>query len=255
MVEICGLIMMRFTTICYNFKKCICILTMLSTDWWIISYVKKILINLITSWNLKEISLPTIYMYYSSQLLKWIKHFRKDISNTIAGIFPKFWFKVLTWCLSKPSESVSEHHTHRELTLNISRWVHFEDIQLAHNEFTRWAHTVSLFWAFCEFVTHTMSSLSAIREITRWALHAVVAVSSLWVGLLWAHCVSSLWSHCLPHGERFKWAHCEYDVSSHIRWVHSGSQSINGGILQSVSINLFMKAFSQTLPLEFPVNV
>ena len=34
---------------------------------------------------------------------------------------------------------------------------------------------------------------------SRWAHHAVVAVSSLWVSLLWAQHVSLLWSHCLPH--------------------------------------------------------
>ena len=32
---------------------------------------------------------------------------------------------------SQPSEDVSKHHTHRELTLNMSRWAHFEDSQSA----------------------------------------------------------------------------------------------------------------------------
>ena len=37
----------------------------------------------------------------------------------------------------KSSEGVSLHHTHRELTLNVSRWAHFEDTQLPHSELTR----------------------------------------------------------------------------------------------------------------------
>ena len=57
-----------------------------------------------------------------------------------------------------------------------------------------------------------------------WANHAVVTVSSLWVGLLWAHCVSSLWSHSdvtyLPHSVRFRWAHCEHGVSSPLHWAN-----------------------------------
>ena len=241
MVEICGLIMMRFTTICYNFKKCICILTMLSTDWWIISYVKKILINLITSWNLKEISLPTIYMYYSSQLLKWIKHFRKDISNTIAGIFPKFWFKVLTWCLSKPSESVSEHHTHRELTLNISRWVHFEDIQLAHNEFTRWAHTVSLFWAFFEFATHRVSPLLPLHGEQLIGIISRIAHSkhTMWVAKLTensqqAHSVSHLVRSLLANWVSSELAFCEFQ--NELGWVSCGLKFFTGRCLSNITM-------------------
>ena len=72
----------------------------------------------------------------------------------------------------------------------------FLDTQLAQSELSRWAHTVSLLLAFHEFATRTMSLLWAICEITWWAHHAAVAVSSLWVGLLWAHSVSYLWSHC-----------------------------------------------------------
>ena len=26
-------------------------------------------------------------------------------------------------------------------------------------------------------------------------------------------------SHCLSHGERFRWAYCEYGVSSHLHWA------------------------------------
>ena len=33
-----------------------------------------------------------------------------------------------------PSEGVSWHHTHTELTRIISQWAHFEDTQLAHSE-------------------------------------------------------------------------------------------------------------------------
>ena len=36
-----------------------------------------------------------------------------------------------------PSEGVSLHHTHIDLTLNISRWAHFEATQLVHSEGTR----------------------------------------------------------------------------------------------------------------------
>ena len=66
-----------------------------------------------------------------------------------------------------------------------------------------------------------MSFLWAICEINLWAHHAVVAVSSLWVGLLWAHRVSSLWSYndtFVPHGEIFRWALCEHGVSLHLHW-------------------------------------
>ena len=53
---------------------------------------------------------------------------------------------------------------HSELTksqVRNSRWAHFEDTQLARSELTRWL----TLWAFCEFATHTMSLLWAIREI------------------------------------------------------------------------------------------
>ena len=63
-------------------------------------------------------------------------------------------------------------------SFDISIAAHLEDTYLAHSKLTRWALTVTLLWALCEFATHTMSLLWAICEITRWAHHAVVAKSS-----------------------------------------------------------------------------
>ena len=56
---------------------------------------------------------------------------------------------------------------HRELTWIISLWAHFEDTQLAYSELTRWAHTMSLLWAFLEFATHIVSLLWLICDIVR----------------------------------------------------------------------------------------
>ena len=51
----------------------------------------------------------------------------------------------------------------------ISWWAHFEDIQLAHSELTRWPHTVSLLWAFRRFATVTVSSLLPLHgELIGW---------------------------------------------------------------------------------------
>ena len=54
--------------------------------------------------------------------------------------------------------------------------------------------TLSLLWAFHDFATPGVSLLWLFERSSQWAHHAVVAVSSLWVGLLWVHQVSSLWS-------------------------------------------------------------
>ena len=78
---------------------------------------------------------------------------------------------------------------------------------------------MSLLWAFYEFVSHTVSlRWATLLRSSRWAQLAVVAVSSLWVGLLWDLPVTSLWSHSLPHSERFRWALCEHGVSLHLHW-------------------------------------
>ena len=60
-------------------------------------------------------------------------------------------------------------------------------------------------WAYCDLFVRS----------TQWVHHAVVAVSSLRVGLMWAPCVSSLWSY----NDASLWAHCEYGVSSHLHWA------------------------------------
>ena len=85
---------------------------------------------------------------------------------------------------TSPVKNLSSQLTHWELTLKImvgSFW--------GHSVSSRWTHkmtlTVSLLWAFREFV--------AIHEII--PMSSVVAVSSLLVGILWAHRVNSLRSH------------------------------------------------------------
>ena len=71
-----------------------------------------------------------------------------------------------------PSEGVSSHHTHRELTWIISRWAHFEDTQLTVNsqdELTLWACCVFSMslqlsqWAHCY---HCMVSSSGWSKET-----------------------------------------------------------------------------------------
>ena len=94
------------------------------------------------------------------------------------GIFFKqMWYQVveiMDETDGRPSvKNLSSQLTHCQLTLRVSEisfWGHLE-VCNSHREL-------------------------AVRS-SWWAHHAVVAVSSLWAGLLWAHSVGSLWSHCL----------------------------------------------------------
>ena len=45
-------------------------------------------------------------------------------------------------------------------------------------------------------------------------------------------CLAGLWSHCLPHGEIFRWAHCEYGISSHFHrdFIYSVPQKSEGTV-------------------------
>ena len=99
---------------------------------------------------------------------------------------------------SCPSEGVSEHHSHRELTWIISWWDHFEDTQLAHSELTRWAHTVSLLWAFHEFATLTVRSLLPLHgELTGMISQIAHSKLTMWVAnSRKAHSKRTVWVHC-----------------------------------------------------------
>ena len=77
-----------------------------------------------------------------------------------------------------PLRNLSLQLSHWELTLKLSVgsfWGHSISSKWTH----KMIHTVSLLWAFREFATHMVSLLWAICEITQWAHHAVVEVSSL----------------------------------------------------------------------------
>ena len=64
---------------------------------------------------------------------------------------------------------------------------------------------VTSWWVPRELHLTQVSLMWPICEINQLAHHVVVAVSSLW-------------SQFKPHGETFRWAHCEYGVSSHLHW-------------------------------------
>ena len=66
---------------------------------------------------------------------------------------------------------------------------------------------VSMLWAFREFC----NSHRGLAVSYSWDY----PMNSLWVGLLLAHCDLTV----IPHSEIFRWAHCEYGVSSHLHWA------------------------------------
>ena len=86
-----------------------------------------------------------------------------------------------------------------------SQWAHFEDIQLPQSGLTRWAHIVSLLWAFCEFPTLTVSSLLPLLGELIWMISQITHNKLMvWVAnpqkahskqAVWSHLVSSLWAN------------------------------------------------------------
>ena len=133
-----------------------------------------------------------------------------------------------------PVRNLSSLLTHCELILKpmeSSFWKHLASPHWTHKLRSHCELVVSFLlvcnwpWACCELDLPWACCEPFVRS-SEWAHHAVVAESSLWVGLLWSHCVSTLWSHCLPHSERYRWSHCEHGVtcSSHLHWELSLSK-------------------------------
>ena len=80
-------------------------------------------------------------------------------------------------------------------------------LHIYRHSYKKMTHTVSLLWAFHEFATHTGNLLWAIREIV--PMNSPCNGSSeLIVILQWCLTVRYFW----------RWALCEYGVSSHLRW-------------------------------------
>ena len=133
------------------------------------------------------------------------------------GIISLKFEKWLTFFLKAylkaiPVRNSSSQLTHLELTLKLM-------------ESSIWGDSVSSQW------THKMSSLCELAA----SFHHEFVVRNSWdhpdeltkQWWQWGHCelVScelTVLAHCdltdLPHGEKFRWAHCENGISSHLCW-------------------------------------
>ena len=105
----------------------------------------------------------------------------KGVWSHIVGYRGKLRGKVTKSLLLSSLSHLSGYYDIKKKCLNVSASIYIFYINCIY------AKLSERYYFCCELFVISL----------RWAHNAVVEVSSLWVGLLWAFHISSLWSHCL----------------------------------------------------------